>query len=355
MANLNRILADIQKEYGRKVARAFADAIADIKNGVDYTAFVRAIESGNIQAALDVLDIDNAVFASMRSSIGEAYSLGGSAVVAATRFNPPTATKAVVRWDAANPVAEYFIRQMVGVEITRVTNDTLDAVRLAMSEGYAKGQGPRTIALDVVGRVGANGKRTGGLVGLTRPQIETARRIEEVLNDPSRYREYFIKDRVTGKMKLRWESTNGNTARTVLAAIKNGKALTPKQIENIKIANNNKALKNRGDAIARTESANAVEQSRIDAFKVGMSKQGIPERYAIKEWLHGGGGMKPREHHVHESGQRVYGLDTPFVMQDLTEIQRPHDPAAPAKHVINCTCSLLIDIDWRQMRLDGVS
>ena len=85
-----------------------------------------------------------------------------------------------------------------------------------------------------------------------------------------------------------------------------------------------------------------------------MDAKGYPYQYAIKEWRHGGGGMKPRVQHVAEDEMIVRGLFTPFVMPDGTQLLYPHDPAAPPGHVINCTCSLLIRMDWVRMRQDGV-
>lgn len=354
MSSINRTLEEIKKKYGRETARAFAAAIDDVRSNVVLRRVIQAIERGDIDTAIDALNIDETLFTKVRAAMVAAYNDGAIAVVAATRFSPPTATRAVVRWDASNPVAEKLIRETVGAEITKITQSTLAGVREALANGYSKGQGPRNIALDVVGRVGANGKRTGGLVGLSEPQVRLSSKIDDILSDPSRYREYFKRDSKTGKLKPRWKGTNGNVSRAILKAMNDGKQLTAAQIEKIQSANKNKMLKQRGTAIARTETAGAVEQSRIDAFKVGMAKGGYPDQYVIKEWLHGGGGMKPRVQHVHESGQSVRGLDTPFTMSDNTQMQRPHDPAAPAKHVINCTCTLLLRVDWKRMRVDGV-
>lgn len=349
---LEQTLEQIKKTHGAKVARAFEAAIADIKSSVVLRRVIDALENGNIDGAIAALNIDESAFAPLRAAITAAYGDGGAAVVALTRFSAPLATKAVVRWDVTNPVAERYLREELGTKITMVTQDTIQAARDAMVSGYSKGQGPRQIALDVVGRVGANGRRSGGVLGLNGPQLEAKQAIEETLKGNIRH--YFVEDRKTGKMKPRWSGTSRQFDRTILKAIKEGKALTPSQIEKIVKANDNKMLKSRGDTIARTETANAVEQSRVDGFRVGIDKEGIPPRYVNKEWLHGGGGMRPREQHVYESGQKVEGLDTPFIMQDMTPMQRPHDPAGPAKHVINCTCTVLLSIDWPRMRRDGV-
>lgn len=342
MSSINRTLEEIKKKYGRETARAFTAAIDDVRSNVVLRRVIQAIERGDIDTAIDALNIDETLFTKVRAAMVVAYNDGAIAVVAATRFSPPTATRAVVRWDASNPVAEKFIRETVGDEITKITQSTLAGVREALASGYGKGQGPRNIALDVVGRVGANGKRTGGLVGLSEPQV----RYVQSMRDKLESGDYAGVKRMS-KRDRRFD-------RTLDKAIRTGKPLTKAQIDKISMRYSDRLLKLRGDTIARTETAGAVEQSRIDAFKVGMAKGGYPDQYVVKEWLHGGGGMKPRVQHVHESGQSVRGLDTPFIMSDNTQMQRPHDPAAPAKHVINCTCSLLLRVDWKRMRIDGV-
>ena len=63
--------------------------------------------------------------------------------------------------------------------------------------------------------------------------------------------------------------------------------------------------------------------------------------------------MKPRVQHVAENETEVRGLNTPFRMPDGTLIQYPHAPDIPAKHAINCTCSLLIRMDWAGLKRDG--
>ena len=58
--------------------------------------------------------------------------------------------------------------------------------------------------------------------------------------------------------------------------------------------------------------------------------------------------------HVDEDQTEVHGLDTPFILGDGTLMQHPLDPLGPAKHLINCTCSTLLRIDWPGLRRDGL-
>lgn len=342
MATLKRTLEDIKKQYGRKAARAFDDAISNVKSDVVLNRFIAAIERGDIQGAMDVLNIDETVFASLRAQVTAAYSEAGAAVIAATRFDPPNQKTAVVRWDVTNPVAEKYLRNVLGVETTDITNKTLEGVRVKLQEGYAKGQGPRQIALDIVGRVGANGKRTGGVVGLTGPQTQWVNNMRTYLQEGNYQK------------ALRMSRRDKRFDRTILKAIREERPLTTSQISKMTARYSDRLLKLRGDTIGRTETAQAVEQARFDGLRVGMEKKGYPLHYAKKEWLHGGGGMQPRDQHVAISRTVVDGLYTPFVMADGTQMMHPLDPNAPAEQVINCTCTAVMGVDFVRLKRDGL-
>ncbi|MCP4493799.1 MAG: hypothetical protein GY820_41835 [Gammaproteobacteria bacterium] len=356
MASLDRTLADIEKKYGSRVARAFADAIRDLRDSVTLRRVIDALDAGDIQRALDAMNIESAVFANVRAELAAAYAQSGVALVSSVRFSPPTQTRAVVRFDVTNPVAERALREWLGQSITDITEATREAARTALSEGYAKGQGPRQIALDVVGRVGPNGRRTGGVLGLNQQQELHVRNMRDAMRNgwskQSGEPAFWIKR--DGTLGSSFSKRDRRFDRSILKLLRDGKSPNEAQINRWSGRYSDRLLKLRGDTIARTETAAAVEQGRFDGFRQGMDKQGIPYEYAIKEWRHGGGGMKPRVQHVAENETEVQGLLTPFRMPDGTLIQYPHAPDIPAKHSINCSCSLLIRVNWAKARADGV-
>jgi hypothetical protein len=342
MANLDRTLRDIEKKYGPRVARAFSDAVRDLRDSVTLRRVTDALDAGDIARALDALNIDEAAFSGLRQSLMAAFAETGTALVAAVKFDPPGETRAVVRWNVGDPEAVRALNEWLGTKITQITEDTRQAARTALSEGFAKGQGPRQIALDVVGRIGPNGRRTGGVLGLSGQQERWVSNMREYLRN--------------GDLQavLRMSKRDRRFDRTILKMLREGKTPTEAQIQKWTGRYADRLLKLRGDTISRTETAAAVEQGRFDGFRQGMEAKGYPPQYAVKEWRHGGGGMRPRVQHVAENETEVRGLDTPFRMPDGTLLQYPHDPNAPAKHVINCTCSLLIRMDWARMRRDGI-
>ncbi len=356
MASIDRTLRDIERKYGARVSRAFAEAISELRNSVVMRRVIDQLESGDIEGALDAIGLDESVFSTVRRELAEALAESGTALVAGVKFDPPGETRAVVRWNVGNPEAVRALNEWLGGRITQVTEDARAATRAALSEGFARGQGPRQIALDVVGRVGPNGKRSGGVLGLNQQQAQLVGRMRYSFENG------FLSD--TG-IPLFWIKRDGSLGSkfskrdrrfdgSILKLLKEGKTPTKAQIDKWTGRYSDRLLKLRGDTIARTETASAVEQGRFDGFRQGMDAKGYPYQYAIKEWRHGGGGMKPRVQHVAEDEVIVRGLFTPFVMPDGTQLLYPHDPAAPPGHVINCTCSLLIRMDWVRMRQDGI-
>lgn len=342
MPSIDRTIKEIEQKYGPKVARAFADAIRDLRDGVVLRRVIEALDAGNVQRALDALNIDEAALSTLRQQLMAAFMETGAAVGAAVRLDPPGQTRGVFRWNVGNPEAVRALNEWLGTKITQITDDTRNAARVALSEGFAKGQGPRQIALDVVGRMGPNGRRTGGVLGLNQSQERWVANMREYLRN--------------GDLRavLRMSKRDRRFDRSILKLLREGKQPTEAQIQKWTGRYADRLLKLRGDTISRTETAAAVEQGRFDGFRQGMEAKGYPPQYAVKEWRHGGGGMRPRVQHVAENETEVRGLDTPFRMPDGTLLQYPHAPEAPAKHVVNCTCSLLIRMDWARMRRDGI-
>lgn len=341
MSNIKRTIEEIKQKYGSSVARAFSDAVADMRDSVTLRRVVDALQRGNIEAALDALNIDDAAFSSLRQQLAAAFAESGSAVAAGARFDPPGETRGVFRWNVGNPEAVRALNEWLGTKITQITEDTRNAARTALSEGFARGQGPRQIALDVVGRIGPNGRRTGGVLGLSGQQEQWVSNMRQYLHEGEL-------DKV-----LRMSKRDRRFDRSIQKLIREGRTPTEAQIQQWTGRYADRLLKLRGDTISRTETAAAVEQARFDAFRQGMEAKGYPPQYAVKEWRHGGGGVTPREQHVAENETEVRGLDTPFHMPDGTLLQYPHDPNAPPSHVINCTCSLLVRMDWVGLKRDG--
>lgn len=304
----------------RQIQLAFLKSIQEINDGVQYSELRDAIRRGDYDTVLQSVDIDEAAFDPLRLALTETYAEGGVNAITGQRWPVP------VRWNSATPQAEYYARNVVGGHITVITNDMRDAVRWTVGDGLAFGRSRDRIALDIAGRIGASGRREGGMIGLNSPQAEWVASMRRSLEtDPATAMRFKGWDRRFNKL------------------VNSGQPLTAAQIDRITGVYTNKLLLSRGRTIARTERGLAVNMGRMEGWRQALDKTGIPESEVEKEWRHDGNSLHDRLTHLSISGTKVIGLSTPFSV-DGELMQYPHDPAASAKNVINCLCEVRIGL-----------
>lgn len=351
---LNRRLQQLLKEMEPSVARAFQEAVRNIVSNAKLSRIIAAIERGDVEGAVRAMDLDRAVFAAVQSAMGAAYTQSGALVVAGTAWRNAQANRIQVYWNASNPRAERWLAEVAGQLITELTKEAAEVVRDTIRAGYATGAGPRKIGLDLVGRIDSTGRRSGGAIGLSRPQSNAVLRAQADLSgskitiyENGISREYQgttakYMDRV--KRDKRFDST-------ILKAKREGRSLTDAEIDKITGRYSDRLLKLRGDTIARTETAQAVEAARQEAFEQWRDKTGISDQFIIRRWDHAGGGKSSRDWHYEMNGWTVQGLTTPFVTPRGAALMYPCDTSlgAGAAEVVNCRCMQTIQIDYKAM------
>lgn len=334
-------IAAILQTQEPAIRRAFENAVKDIRNGAKLTALRDALKRGDIEGAVAAVEIDNAAFSELRGAILNAYAQTGSAQINDVSWIYPDGTKAVVRWNMASPRAEEYARQIGTGLITNTTTDMRDAVRTVIADGYAFNRKWDAIARDIVGRVGPSGQRSGGIVGLSKTQANWL-------------------------MSLRWKLMQGDyrgaldmsllkdkRLRVMLEkAIAENKTISAAQIAMIERNYERNALMSRGLTIARTEVQKAIEEGKYEAWKQGLEKTGVPERFVIREWRHTGRAVRDRPDHIVMNGATVSGLQMPFVLPDGTAMLHPHDSSfgAGANQIINCMCQARYSIDRKGLK-----
>ena len=338
MATLNRQLDALIAKQRPQLQRAFRLAIRNIVSDVTLNQVTMSLRRNDIEAAIDALGVSRAAFSPFVQSLTNTYAQAGTIAAASNVWITPQG-RAKVRFDLANPLANEFITGYSSNLVTNIADDTRDALRVAIRAGYEQGRGPLDIARDLTGRIGANGRRTGGIVGLNEPQARAVQNMRQRLDsgDPVEMRKVL-------NMTRRDKRFDGKIKR----AIESGTKLSQADINRLTGRYSDRLLALRGETIARTETAAAVENARYDAFKMGMDENNVPDWAVEKTWLHGGGNKDPRDDHAAFSGTKVMGLNTPFVLPDGTRMQGPHDTSlgAGAKHVVNCTCRARNEVRW---------
>lgn len=286
-----------------------------------------ALRRGDIASAMDAVNIDEAAWDELRVLLVQTYAEGGVSEVSgmALRDRP--------RWNSASPRAEEYARNVIGGHITRITEDARDAVRWTIGDSVAFGRSVDRTALDIVGRIGPNG-RTGGIVGLNRQQAEWVANMRRWLaSDPARALDYSKRDKRFDKL--------------IRGAV-DGKPLTAAQIDRITARYSDNLLRVRGLTIARTERGSAINAGRYEAWMQAADRAGLPYQAIWKEWRHSSRMMEPRLSHIAANGDRVQGLETPFNIGGVMA-QYPHHHELPASEVINCGCTVRMGINrrWR--------
>jgi hypothetical protein len=260
------------------------------------------------------------------------------------------------RFDMTNPRAEDKIRTEAASRITGYVAEQVETARRVIADGFQRGEGPQAIATDIAGRINPiSGKREGGIVGLSDPQVDYVENMRRRLlsSDPDEMMKVLGRFDKDGK----WVEGTGQTLRdrrydgAIKKAIKDVAAgkpnpLTGDKIDEMTSKYSNRLLKRRAEDIARTETAQGVEMARAEATRQALAKDDLPDDAVTKEWVHQGGLRNARDGHLSLNGTTVVGMDTPFFLPDGSVMLYPHDPAGGVKNNANCRCRGEHAIDW---------
>lgn len=133
----------------------------------------------------------------------------------------------------------------------------------------------------------------------------------------------------------------GAVAQIIDSATTNGASIpdVTDQVEQLFGDTGMQRWKNRARTVARTEVVGAYNGGLYDAF--AMIVDADPDTDYVKHWL-ATEDQRTRPDHREADGQLV-PWGTPFDVGGFA-MQYPHDPAGPPQEVINCRCTLLLEI-----------
>lgn len=325
-------------EYEPEVREAFMDAVEDLQDGVDWKNLISALQRGDVQAAVEALNIHPAAWSEYANTINSTYSASGSLSASQVRFIEGSFVG--VRFDMRNPRAQQWIAQNVGEKIVGFAEEQVQIARTIIELGYSKGEGPRTIATDLVGRVGPSGSREGGVLGLDSQRARRLHIVSVAMRTPEGVRSLYEGGRLKYKV-------NKATALRLKKAYEAGEAVPKRDIELSINQYRNALLKDRADTVAETETGNAVMSSRQESWLQAAESQGLDGSAVVKTWRHRRGSSPDhRPDHLAMNGISVVGLGTPFVFPDGVRMQHAHDSNGGARHIIRCGC----DTEYRLRR-----
>lgn len=323
-------LEQVAAEFEPVIQAAFLSAVNNMRTEAEVSRVAEMLERGDIDGALDALHIEPSALGEFEEALRRAYIGGGSATVAGMpALREPDGSRLVMRFDTRSPGAEAYLQDVSGQKITRITDDIRLAARQHMVAGMADGRNPRSVALDIVGRIDrVTGRRVGGILGLTSQQegyVATARR--NLLSGNAEEMAHYLS--LTRRDK-RFD-------RTVLKAIRDGATLDQATVQKITGRLADSYLLLRGETIARTEMLTALAASQREAYEQAIRTGAINRQDVRKVWR-ATRDSRTRDTHRHLDGESV-GMDERFGNGLLF----PHDPAGSASEVCNCRCYC----DWR--------
>lgn len=393
---MNDDLQDLIDSLAPGLAAAFLAAIALLRASINYPMLLAALREGDIDAAIDALNIERGVFSeyalerqsqfakagavvseavtkervayfrkearepSIRSPVLEPEALGPDRPPPppppSLTLDGPKPTNIIFRFDMTNPRAEARIRTEAASRVAGYIDEQIETARRVIADGFARGEGPQTIATDIAGRVNPISKRReGGIVGLSDPQVgyveSMKRRLES--GDPDEMAKVLGRFGKDGK----WIPGTGMTLRdrrmdsAIKKAIRDvaaGKSnpLTADKISEMTAKYSDRLLARRAEDIARTETAQGVMMARAEATKQALDRSNLDDAALEKFWRHNGGLDHARDWHLAMNGKSVTGIDTVFHMPDGSLMLHSHDPQGGARNNVSCRCSTDFDINW---------
>lgn len=314
-----------------RLQQAFFDAIYAVRNAAQIDQIVKMLDAGNVDGAVRAVGLDPTQFRSFDKTFEEAYEAGGiTTATALPLMHDAEGFQVRFQFSIRNPVAEQWLRQYSSTMISGIIDDQRNMIREFLRAGLEAGANPRTTALDLVGRVGASGRREGGMIGLTQSQ-------EQWVSN------YALELEQTPAASLTRTLRDRRFDRAVQKSIDTGEPLSADLRAKMEVAYRNRALRYRAETIARSETITALHQAQDDALTQAVQSGGLKADAITMTWR-SAGDDRVRDAHQDLNGESVKRGG--MFQSSLGPIRFPGDPDASPANTINCRCWLEPSVDF---------
>lgn len=325
------LLEQVAADFEPQVRLAWIEAIDRIRSNIVLKRIVEKLERGDVAGVVRDLGIEDGAFAKFEQALIQAYHAGGIATVdSMPALRDPSGNRVVFSWGVRNLPAEQAMRDHAARLVTGIVTEARDGIAAVLTENLARGQSPYDAGRLIAGRVNrVTGRREGGLIGLSRPQMETVARIERAMRegDTAYMRDY-----------LAFANRDKRLDRMVMKAIRDGRGLAPEEVERVTRLYSNIALRKRGEAISIAETNTALATAKRDAFQQQIDAGKLEAGDVTKTWGRTIS-REPRQMHLAMVGVTV-PFDQPFTLPDGIQCTGPHDANLPASHRVGCKCPM---------------
>jgi len=245
-----------------------------------------------------------------------------------------------------NPRAVDAVARITSGMTEYLVQETAETVRNAIITAVNEGVPPAKTARDLIGLMDKRtGKRTGGIMVLDDQRAGQAQRVRAMLGDKDEIRKYFIKDKVTGKMKPRYKTTDRRFDKRVRDAINEGRALSNSDIDQIANRHMSRLLKDRATQIAHDNTLTALRAGQHAGFEELVETGAVDDDQMERTWLSTGDSITRPDHQA-MNGTKVYGMNTPYTFPDMSQALYPGDTSlgAPIDQTTYCRCIEVVRI-----------
>lgn len=326
------------------ILRAFLEEVRQLTDDARVAQIEALIAAGQLAEITRVIGLQTATFSLMLEAVRTTFARGGSYEAAQVpAMRRPDGSRFRLRFDMRNVRAESWLSEHSSRLVSEIVQDQRDAIRIVVSEGTRLGRNPRQTALDIVGRVDATGRRTGGVIGLTSQQTQYVAnaRAQLLSGDVEQMRAYLERAR-------RDRHFDGIVRRAIAAE----KPVAAADVDRIVGRYADRLLKLRGDTIARTEALTAFSAARHEAYQQAIDL-GVKPENVISTWRTAGDGRVRDTHRAMSGQRRPWGQ--PFVSPSGAQMMFPGDTSlgAGASEIVACRCVKVVRIDHIAEALGG--
>jgi hypothetical protein len=312
--------------------RAFLDSIYTMRDMAQVDHIATMLKRGDVEGALRGVGLDPVAFRAFDKSLTDAFEAGGKFTSGALPIvRLADGFKVTFQFNIRNPAAEKWLAEHSSTLVAEILDDQRSMIRDHLRAGMAAGNNPRTTALDLVGRIGASGRREGGVIGLTSSQEQWVRNYAAELasDNPRAALARTLRDK-------RFD-------RAVSKAADSGEPIPADLIDKMVTSYTNRALQYRAEAIARSEAMAALHEAQDQAMQQAVDTGAISQDQVTETW-HTAEDSRVRDSHDTMDGQEI-AMGEIFVTGNGVELEYPGDPNGPAEEIINCRC-------WREFNVD---
>ncbi|MGS1095871.1 head morphogenesis protein [Aquamicrobium terrae] len=332
------LLEQIAADWEPAIRTAWIEAINAIRSNIVLKRIVERLERGDVAGVVADLGIEDGVFAKFEQALIQAYHSGGIATVdSMPTLRDPNGNRVHFSWGVRNLPAEQAMRQHAANLVTGIVTEAREGIRDVLVDNLSRGRSPYDAGRMLAGRINrVTGRREGGLIGLSRPQMETVARIERAMREGDKA---YMRDYLT------FANRDKRLDRMVLKAIREGRGLASEEVERVTRLYANRALKYRADTISILETHSALARSKRDAFQQQIDDGKLDARDVTKKWSRTVS-REPRTEHLAMAGKPAIPFNEKFTLPDGIQCDGPHDPSLPARHVVGCKCSVDYSVDF---------